>query len=145
MPSSGKRNASSPLVVRTAELAAVLQRWVDEWRIEHPAEPMRSASGSNFEGELNTWFGAYLSDHKSESMPNSGALSKLSQGLSLDQRVFTRILRCESATTNYELADEILQFIERPDAIHTGEIRVIPNPRWSNERWQAWSRENGAC
>ena len=102
-----KNNWNDPLAVPTLELAAVLQRWVDE-----------------FDGE-------------NEEMP----YEVLSEGLNLNERVFKRILELQTVYTTLSLADEVLQFIERPDAIHNKEVHVCPNPYWNQERWIEWYLE----
>ena len=112
--SAKRNNGWDPLVVSTHELATVLQRWVDEFRSDHSILP---------------------NDEQ------AGAITLLAQSLSLDDRVITRILNEETLHTTLGLADEILQFIERPDATHNHEIHVVPNPMWSLDRWIEWYLE----
>jgi hypothetical protein len=40
------------------------------------------------------------------------------------------------------MADKILTAMSLADMLGN-EIHVIPNPNWSQERWQAWAAERG--
>jgi hypothetical protein len=136
---SARNGYSDPLVVSTRELAAVLQRWIDEHRADHPIGEFAEGRGNNAVnfGE-QTWYGDYLEEYRAEPVTHYGAMEFLANSLSRDARVFRRILRVETQYTSLEVCDKILQLIERTDATHTGEIHVVPNPYWNQERWIEW-------
>jgi len=134
-------STTDPLVVATPELAVVLQRWVDEFRVDHPVNVAGNRGSTNDVFGEHSWFSDYRQDSISENIVQQGAMTLLAEHLHRDTRVFTRILNLETAFTSLELADDILAFIERPDATHNGEIHVVPNPYWNQERWIDWYLE----
>jgi|SRR5215831_409399 len=138
--------SSDALVVRTEELAKVVNQWIREWRADRPlGEHGTNQRPSNTHMGEMTWFNEYRNQTRAEPQPTMGAVEWLSDYLGLHTRSLWRIVKCETKHTNYTLADEILQAIERTDAIHIGEVRVIPNPIWSHEKWVRYMEERGCA
>jgi hypothetical protein len=107
---------SDPQVVPTEELAAVLRRASDEWEADHINEfdPRSQYSFTSVTGEL----------------------------AGIDPRIVRKILLRETKYTNLHMADKILTALELTRFLGV-EIHIIPNPGWSQERWQAWAAERG--
>jgi hypothetical protein len=107
---------SDPQVVPTEELETVLRRASDEWERQHIDElnPRSQYSFTSVVGEL----------------------------AGIDPRIVRKILLRETKYTNLHMADKILTAMSLADMLGN-EIHVIPNPNWSQERWQAWAAERG--
>ena len=124
MPSSTSttRRTVDPLVVETPKLAAVIQDWIQRFGYQH-------------EDKSN-----YTPDDVEPITP----MQWLAEAVELDPRVIRRILSGETETTTLELAERVLQAIERPDVLSplTGTIRIIKNPRWSLQRFIAYMTES---
>jgi hypothetical protein len=57
-----------------------------------------------------------------------------------------RIRKRESKFVTLAVADRLLSTIGQTQAFHDGRITVIPNPGWSNEKYQTWlEAENRSC
>jgi hypothetical protein len=117
-------NGSDPLVVRTIELARVLDNWINEWRSERPLQ----IDGNRWKqpGEL------YM-----------GAIDTLSQRSGVPTRSIARVRRLETKWTNLHTADALLTAIERNDLLSDGTVNAVPNPRMSQERWIEYLAERG--
>ena len=107
---------SDPEVVPTEELASVLRRAMDEWENQHI---------DKFDHRVQYGFTSVV-----------GELS------GVDPRIIRRILLRDSKFTNLSIADKILTALELTRFLGV-EIHVIPNPRWSPERWNLWMAERG--
>src|SRR5580765_2828569 len=135
---TGNGGASDPLVVATAELSVIVNRWVNEFRADHPPLERNEMPNSSF-GQTS-WVGDYRNASNAVSQPQMGAIEKLGQMINQDTGVLRKIMKVKTKTTSLDLADRILQAIERTDALHNGELHIIPNPRWSQEKWLEWKR-----
>ena len=133
-------------MVLTSELSAVVNHWIDEWRADRPlGEHATNHRPTHTKlGELS-WVNDYRNQTRADPMPTMGAIEWLSEITGMQHRSLWRIIKCETKHTNYVLADKILQAIERTDATHNGEIRVVPNPRWSREKWLNYMEERGCA
>jgi hypothetical protein len=118
-------NGSDPLVVRTIELAGVLDKWIREWRSERPLQI-----------DANRW--------KQPGELFMGAIEALSQRSGIPERSIARVRRLETKWTNLHIADALLTAIERPELMSDGTVNVVPNPRMSLERWIEYLAETGA-
>jgi hypothetical protein len=107
---------SDPEVVSTEELAQVLRRASDEWEAYH----------------IDTF------DHRVQ----YGFTSVVGELAGLDPRIVRRILLRDTKFTSLHIADKILNVLELTYLIGT-EIHVVPNPQWSQERWNAWMALRG--
>ena len=110
------------LVVRTDELASVLQLWIDKHNGRFPATDPRSSTANFTSGY----------DYIISRFPDT-----------LYHRLLWRILNLEAKHTSLGIADEVLTAIDDAGALEDGRIEVIPNPRWNNETWLAWKAEQG--
>ena len=106
-----------PLVVRTAELSAVLSLWLSKHNGRFP------------NGHDGVFTGGY--DYIMYLRPE------------LTPRQLYRIVAVEAKHTFLRIADDILTAIDEQGALQDGRIEVIPNPRWNHEKWLAWKAEQG--
>jgi hypothetical protein len=118
-------NGSDPLVVRTIELARVLDNWINEWRSERPLQI-----------DENRW--------KQPGELFMGAIETLSRHSGIPIRSIARVRRLETKWTNLHTADALLTAIERVELLSDGTVNVVPNPRMSLERWLEYLAETGA-
>jgi hypothetical protein len=107
---------SDPQVVPTEELASVLRRVADEWDAYHIDEYSHRAQYS--------------------------FTSVVAELAGIDDRIVRRILMSQFRCTNLSIADKILTALDMSYVLGN-EIHVIPNPTWSQERWQAWMSYRG--
>lgn len=104
---------NDPMVVRTDDLKQAIEMW---------------AKGRNFADDVIEHFEQKMSI--GEYLANESGVPK---------RRIWGILNNESKTTSFYMADKIIACIERPDLMP----QVIPNPRWSQERWIAYMQSHG--
>ncbi len=131
-------NAHDPLVVRTAELAAVLRVWCDKHNgrfseLNAPWKPgvHGGPGGGGFKEVASISAIQYIHLHAAN--PPIGL------------RMLARILTGESKHTEFRYADSILSIIGETSALHNGLIEILPNPAWSREKWQEWKESQGHC
>jgi hypothetical protein len=122
------------LVVRTEELASVLRLWIDK----HNDRFMKNSGGRRpsykYIGEADEVVhltSAY--DYICFQMGKPPGFA----------RVIHRVLTRETKHTELRIADGLLTAIEESGALTDGRITVMPNPRWSQERWIKWKGEQG--
>lgn len=133
-PRSG---SGSPLVVLTSELATVLKDWMKKHNGRFPVmdEEMKNFSMSKLNPKQM---------NKDEFDENWGfsAHRYIMEYAPIDRRGLDRVLREEYKVTSLSLADQLLRAIERTDALGN-EIRVIPNPTWTQEHWIEEMKKQG--
>jgi hypothetical protein len=122
--------ASDGLVVRSADLAAVVKPWIEAWYVDHDYI---------WTGERWSWWMG-PGDH----VTPMGPYDWLSQETGFSARSLYRVLNGETKHTAFRIADTVLTVIGREDAIDA-ELAVIPNPQWSQEKWMAWYAERTHC
>ena len=66
----------------------------------------------------------------------------LSERTGIHARRISGLINGEFTLVPLSQVDKVLQAIERPDLVGT-DIHVIPNPSWSQERWQEYMAERG--
>lgn len=108
-----KNGMSDPMVVSTAELKEAIERWA-----EHRNFPLHQRD--KFSGLVS--LSKYLENESGQSI-----------------RKIWSILNGETKVTTYAVADAIMSALERPDLMPA----AIPNPRWSQVRWQEYMEERG--
>jgi hypothetical protein len=104
---------SDPMVVRTSELKRAIEIWAKDRNFSE--DPTEK-----FEGKIA--LGRYLENESGVGV-----------------RLIWAIMKGESKVTTFVNADKIIAAIERPDLMP----EVIPNPRWSQERWLKYMEERG--
>ena len=109
------------LVVRTDELASVLQLWLDKHNGRFPVSDINNRGDGFISGY------DYIIDKRPVLYP----------------RLLWRIITLEAKHTNLRIADEVLTAIEETGALQDGRIEVMPNPGWTQEKWLAWKAEQG--
>lgn len=134
MTRAGKGSASDAQVVRSADIARLMQ----EWRARYEAErPWQDAKGYPHEHEpVNT----LTSFERVERISVVTAWQWLAQetGMSTDS------IRKISAARNgkylmFSTADKLLMAMGMPHV----DVEVLQNPVWSQERYQAWREAQG--
>lgn len=108
-----------PLVVLTRQLAEVIQRW---------------RSGNEDLRQLDRY-------HYQAHFP-VGPIDWLSKESGVSVRTLHRIVTVEYVTTNLSIADAILVALGQQHLLNTT-MHVIPNPKWSLERWIAYMDQRG--
>jgi hypothetical protein len=111
------------------QLANVLRAWLDQWRRERPPDQ-------------TTGNAKYKQEGGNETVYFMGAMNYLSDKSGLSVRYLSRLVACEMEHVNLSKADAVLQAMERADYLGN-EIEVVPNPRWSREKWQRYMHERG--
>ena len=101
-----KSGMSAAEVVRTEELAAIIERWVSH----------------SFD---------------------DNALENLAENINMDGAFLRRLVARKSKYTSLRNADRLLQGMGLPHFMQNGEVTVIPNPMWSNEKYIAYMSERG--
>jgi len=111
-------STGDPLVVVAADLKVILD---DYFREEDKKRPKGQTDG--FKNRNTSFYGVkqYLADQSGISV------SKMYQ-----------ITEGKIEHTSLKVADALLSGMERPDLMR--HIRVVPNPRWSQEKWLAWKQ-----
>ncbi len=67
---------------------------------------------------------------------NYGEAKSVYRRAGIEQRQFLRVKNRQTKYTSLHVADAILSALERPELLHNGTVRVIPNPRWTKEKWE---------
>jgi hypothetical protein len=125
-PAGRGRRVGEAEVVLTSQIAPVLRRWMEVWKANYPTGTVNgqhSGGGNDFVGPLE-W---------------------LSQESGIAKRQISRIRAEEQHVTSLSHAEALLMAMDREYMLHTGEIRVIPNPNWSQEQYVDYMRERGGC
>lgn len=121
-PEASNGGWSRPEVVPCWQLSNVLRAWYDNWRRERP----------NYMREYN--------------MPGSrqfySPLTWLSEASGIPVRTINAYIRNERKYVILENVDAILQAIDKTDLLQT-EITVIPNPRWTLEKYTEYMAARG--
>lgn len=108
-------NRSPALVVRTADLAAVLKNWIKGQTFP----PVPKKSQKDFSGDP--------------------AVVYIAERVETNERQIRVILQNESQHTSEEMCDKILALIGRPD-LSQSTLKPFKNPRWTDARFEAWQK-----
>ena len=128
----------------TKDLAVEINRWRTEFEALHP----RNEGRSGYVG--NTGYssrGAATRDEYGNSTQTlqMGPIDWLSEKTGLGIRAIFRITNNETKWTSLSVADKILTAIGSYHKIGTGEIRVVPNPTWTTEKYVEYLRSRGCA
>ena len=135
---SGLRDAEG---VMTADLQKELKRWRKEFEANHPRNEGRSGRVGN---TYASW-GNYKEIRQfTEPTVQMGAVDWLHEKSGVPTRQISRILAGESKWTNLKMADALLTAIGSYHKL-AYEIRVVPNPQWTNEKYVEYLRERGCA
>jgi hypothetical protein len=123
--------------VVTADLARVLQQWLDNSLAE----------------VHNNYLGVYQTTPVSKREFVPGVITPLAAALGIDPRKLRAILKVEHRVTNLWLADRVLNAIGKEHMLRTGDIRVLENYNSTNtetrgmsmEEWFEWLGKSGHC
>lgn len=133
---NGQPNGSDPLVVRCADLAPHLEEHREKWQQERPPniQHFETKGHADWQGkrgwgqqnrkQFTTW-GEYIE-----------------QEADVDQRTMYRLMHQQEYCT-LKVAERLLMAIDREYLLSNGTVPVIPNPRWSQERWHKYMEERG--
>lgn len=126
-------------VVLSSELAPILLKWKEQWEAERP---QNSGLSGFVNGHRPRNYNSVNVGDIAESNRPMGAISWLVEKSGKTDRVIWRVLNQEYKTVTLELADALLQAIERPDVLGL-EVKIIPNPSWTQETYIAYMKERG--
>jgi hypothetical protein len=118
-------DSADHLVVLTDELASVVEEWLTQWEADRPRAP--------FAGTLQT-------PHGKTMVSFYNGIPWLSDESGVPYRSIRRILGREGKYTTLGIADKLLTAIGWTHDLDTL-VRVVPNPRYSQEQWQTWYNE----
>lgn len=121
-------NRGEAEVVPAFQIAAILQRWLDLWRLERP---------------LGQHAATHFSSKEKRGADFIGALEYLANESGLHTRKIAGIVREEVNFISLTDADKLLHALSMEHLLSTGEIQVVPNPNWSPERWREYMQERG--
>lgn len=121
-------------VVRTAELGPLIQEWIDNWYRERPAF-LRSSEAKISDSRTGYWAGIQPPEFESP-------WDVLERETGKAARQIRAIIRQEYEYTAGRIADAILVAMGNPHWYGT-RVTVIPNPKWSQERWNEYMAERG--
>jgi hypothetical protein len=118
-----------PEVVRTVELAPVIRAWVVKYLREQTGTTGKVAYGVAAENDI------------------TGPWEILSSRTGINVRRLSLIVNEDESVPYISLtqAEKLLIEIEQQHLLATGEVRVIPNPRWSVLRWVKFMAERGCA
>jgi len=119
-----------PLVIRTAELAPLIERAKTAFDAQHSIDTHVAASRSRHSDEFET-------------VSSFGFWQWLVQETGLSEKTLRRIHTQETKHSTLLVADELLSGLGLPHAISSGLVHVIPNPHWSQVRWVQYLNETG--
>jgi hypothetical protein len=120
---SRRQTNNAAEVVPTWQVSNILRAWLNEWRLERPTFHHNVYGGAK--GEY------YYSP-----------LQWLSEKTGINIRVLSGYVANYSQHVSLEKVDAILQALEKTDLMQT-EITVIPNPRWTVEKYRQYMAERG--
>jgi hypothetical protein len=124
---NGKRyNRNTPAeVVMAAQVAPLIEEFMEEWKKERP------------------WGGKGDYGRHEETVYFYGPMEYIADQTGLSSR---RISEYKSGRINampLEIAEAILMAIDKEYLLSRGDIQVVPNPNWSQERYIEYMRERG--
>jgi hypothetical protein len=105
-------------VVLGEQLSNVIRQWVKEWLVDRPRV-------DQINGRV------------------MGPMDYLKEQTGIHIRRVQGIANGEFKLVSVTQADSILTVIGKQYMLSNGEIRVIPNPNWSLDRWTDYMRERG--
>jgi len=137
----GYSTAFDPLVVRTADLKAALDRYVKDFKSRHDGKThiLKKTYGSHGGHRIGErgWADDYDTDTQ------QGATTWIAEQAGLSQRRIWGIMNNQTKHTSLDIADKIIQALEMTYVYHNGEVPVVPNPQWNQERWVRWMNRRG--
>lgn len=133
----GRGGTTDPLVVSAVELNPVLNRWIVEVDAEiGGSDSINSRTG----GEKSQYAPKFPSNR---GMTRQSGLAILATRAEVSQRQIWAIRNGERKFVTLAIADRLLTAIDQNQAFHDGRIKIVPNPMWTTERYQAWLAEEG--
>lgn len=113
--------------MHTADLAPIIQRVLDAHDAEHEftADPHRGEESG------------------SDRMPETTARDWICAEAGVDPKTLYMILTGRQKWTSLDRAESLLIAVGREYALYNGEVRVVPNPFWSTEKWASYMAERG--
>jgi len=142
-PAPSGMGLGEPEVVLTTELAAVIEMFKKEWYRSRSKEESMAVKAYKANRKI---FGVPVKEiipDADKSVAPLGPYQYLEHKTGLVQRAFWRITSGEAEYTNLSIADKLLQAMNLTHLFHNGIINVIPNPRWSQEKYIAYMEERG--
>ena len=119
-------------IVPGYQLSEILRRWVVEWLADRPRNhtPMGVGVHEIEEGDVFM-----------------GPVDWLAEKTEINVRRVQGFVNGDYATVGLSQADAVLTAIgHNVDYLNnTGEIMILPNPNWSQEKWIAYMEDRGCC
>jgi hypothetical protein len=129
-----------PEGVFTVQLAPILLEFKEGWlRTRAQSEVPRNKGKSTI-----TVFGELIDRSLiDESMDILGPWQYLREKTGISERMILRITRVESTFTSLSVVDKLLQAMNLTHYMHNGRITVVPNPRWSLQKYVKYMEGRG--
>jgi hypothetical protein len=138
-PAPPSQGLGQPEVVPTSQLAEVLREWKEQYDRE------RSTSESMKKKQQRRKLFGYDVYVELNPMPVIGAWQYLVEKTGINNRAIWRIISNESQYTSLTIADELVRAMDLPHYWHNGRLTIVPNPRWTQEKYIAYIEERGSC
>lgn len=134
-------NGADPLVVRADEVAPLIELWITRYEVQKGMT--HGVTGSN-RGASSKTSSMGRGDKVDTLLKPMGAVACLEYHSGVPARRIWSIRSGESKHVTLTVADRLLTFMDdAPNCYRDGRVTIIPNPRWSNEKYQAYLAETG--
>jgi hypothetical protein len=128
-------------VVLTSDLSRILNRLIDIHLADH--ELYRGANFAGVDNHGSSGWAEMSARRQKRNKPQAGPIQWLSHETGVLPRSLHRIIHNESQYTRLTMVDQILTGLGLTHLLYDGTLKVIPNPRWSQERWLEYMEERG--
>jgi hypothetical protein len=119
-------------------LSVVLKAWQKRYKLER--DPHLDRFGAGFHGTIAGGHGSKLPLSRPAVM---GPWEWMEYETGIGGDVVRKIASCDREYVSLTLAEKILMAIDKEYMLVNDEIPVIPNPRWSQEKWVKYMEERG--
>jgi predicted lipase len=115
------------MVVQGFQISTIMRKWITNYLKDRPHNH-RSTDENGTAGVPNDFI---------------GPIELLAEKTGMHIRQVSRICNGELKTVQESQAEKLLIAIDESYRFSNGEIQVVPNPNWSNERWIRYMQEQG--
>ena len=120
-----REHMSEAEYVRVEDFAPILRQWKEQWDIERP---LTKSPGTGNKG-VSTQF------------EFESPIPWLAEKTGLTEQFIHKVIKQQKKHVTLTTADRILTALDQ--SWRLSQLEVIPNPRWSAERWADYMRERG--
>jgi len=135
---------ADPLVVSCEQVRDILQPLIDKqdaWKEEYQQSNVRAQPGGYWGNAVID--GDYATRGERQGTGPLGGIRVVAFWIGVDPHRLTQIVTCQQKWVGLGLVDRWLVALDLQH--RRSELTILPNPRWSKERWWAWNNSNGGC